>query len=168
MRIFGGVESVLERANRQTAIVADDDPVIRAILRSALIGIGLDVRLACHGHEAVGLAGRVSATLVLLDLTMPGLDGMAACARIRGLPGYEAVPIIVLTGKHDAPAKAAATAAGATLFLTKPFQPAALLQALSGFCEISQTDRVAIARGAAEARMIARPSPAGVDQRTWR
>lgn len=159
---------MLERTGRQTAIVADDDPVIRAILRSALVSMGLDVRLACHGHEAVGLAGRIPATLVLLDLSMPGLDGMSACARIRSLPGYETVPIIVLTGKHDAPAKEAAAAAGATLFLTKPFQPAALLQALSGFCQISHTDRVAIARGAAEARMIARPSPAGADQRIWR
>jgi two-component system, sensor histidine kinase and response regulator len=159
---------VLERVNRQTAIVADDDPVIRAILRSVLVGIGLDVRLACHGHEAVGLAGRVPATLVLLDLSMPGLDGAAACARIRGLPGYESVPVIVLTGKDDAPAKAAAKAAGATLFLTKPFQPATLLQTLSGFCQISGTDRVAIARGAAQARMIARPGMAGVDQGIWR
>ena len=159
---------MLAQTERQTAIVADDDPVIRAILRAALVGIGLDVRLACHGHEAVGLAGRVPATLVLLDLAMPGLDGVAACTRIRALPGYEAVPIVMLTGKDAGVAKAAAKAAGATLFLTKPFQPATLLQTLSRFCQMSGPDRVAIARAAAQARIIARPGAAAVDQGIWR
>lgn len=158
----------MERSSRQTAIVVDDDPMIRAILRSTLSSIGLDVQLASHGYEAVSLAARKQATLVLLDLAMPGLDGIATCARIRELPGYGEAPIVVLSAKVDQRSATAAKAAGATMVLAKPFQPAALLQALSPFCAISGTERTAIARGATQARNISRPPPASADQRTWR
>lgn len=155
-------------ADVQTAIVADDDPMIRSILRSALTTIGLEVQLASHGYEAVSLASRTRATLILLDLAMPGLDGIAACARIRALPDYERVPVVVLTAKSDPRAAEAARAAGANLVLTKPFQPAALLQAIAPFCRFSRTERTAIARGASQAQMIRHPKPANLDQRTWR
>lgn len=153
---------------QQTAIVADDDVMIRAILRSALTSIGLDVRLASHGYEAVAMAGRHPATLILLDLAMPGLDGVSACAQIRALPGYAKVPIIVLTSAINPIITEAALEAGATRVLQKPFQPASLLQVLSGYCQISSTARSAIARSADQARTIAAPPPAGRDQRIWR
>jgi CheY-like chemotaxis protein len=156
------------RTDQQIAIVVDDDAMIRAILRSTLTSIGLDVRLACHGYEAVSLAGRVQAMLVLLDLAMPGLDGISACTQIRQLPGYEQVPIVVLTAALNPLATEVAKEAGATLVLRKPFQPASLLQALSTYCHISNTARSAIARSAVQARSIAKPPPAGLDQRTWR
>jgi CheY-like chemotaxis protein len=156
------------RADQQTAIVVDDDAMIRAILRSTLSSIGLDVRLASHGYEAVNLAGRVQAMLVLLDLAMPGLDGVSACAQIRQLPGYAQIPIVVLTATLNPLATQIAKEAGATLVLRKPFQPASLLQSLSTYCHISHTERGAIARSAVQARSIAKPPPAGLDQRTWR
>ena len=159
---------MLQRPDRQTAIVVDDDAMIRAILRSTLTGIGLDVHLASHGYEAVGLAGRIQATLMLLDLAMPGLDGVSACSQIRALPGYDAVPIIVLTAALNPLIGEAAMEAGATMVLRKPFQPASLLQALSPYCHISNSARTAIARSANQARSIATPKPASLDQRTWR
>jgi CheY-like chemotaxis protein len=161
-------QAMTQQADRQTAIVADDDAMIRSILRSALGSIGLEVCLASHGYEAVGLAGRTRATLVMLDLAMPGLDGISACQQIRRLPGYESVPIIVLTAKLNPLVAQAATDAGATLVLSKPFQPASLLQSLAPYCHISSSTRTAIARGATQARTIARPPPAGIDQRIWR
>ena len=159
---------MLQRPGQQTAIVVDDDAMIRSILRSTLTSIGLDVHLASHGYEAVGLAGRMRATLILLDLAMPGLDGVSACAQIRALPGYGAVPIIVLTAALNPVITQAAMDAGATKVLRKPFQPASLLQELSAFCDISALERSAIARGANQARNIATPMAAGMDQRTWR
>jgi CheY-like chemotaxis protein len=159
---------MLQRQDRQTAIVVDDDAMIRAILRSTLSSIGLDVHLASHGYEAVGLAGRIHATLMLLDLAMPGLDGVSACAQIRALPGYDTVPIIVLTAALNPLIGQAAMEAGATMVLRKPFQPASLLQTLSPYCQISDTARTAIERGANQARSIASPLHAGLDQRIWR
>jgi CheY-like chemotaxis protein len=159
---------MLQRPDRQTAIVVDDDAMIRAILRSTLSSIGLDVHLASHGYEAVGLAGRLQATLMLLDLAMPGLDGVSACSQIRALPGYDAVPIIVLTAALNPLIGQAAMEAGATMVLRKPFQPASLLQTLSPYCQISNSARTAIARSASQARSIATPPRTGFDQRIWR
>jgi len=159
---------MLQQTDRQIAIVVDDDAMIRAILRSTLSSIGLDVQLACHGYEAVSLASRIHAALILLDLAMPGLDGVSACAQIRGLPGYERVPIIVLTAKLNPLVTQAAMDAGATLVLGKPFQPASLLQSLATYCNISDTARTAIARGATRARTIATPRQSHMDQRIWR
>ena len=153
---------------RQTAIVVDDDAMIRAILRSALGSLGLDVQLACHGYEAVSLASRVNAMLILLDLAMPGLDGVSACAQIRALPGYAQVPIVVLTATLNPLAETIALEAGVTMVLHKPFQPATLLQKLAGYCNISRTARSALAQSAIQARSIASPPPPSIDQRIWR
>lgn len=114
------------------------------------------------------MAGRYPAALILLDLAMPGLDGVSACSQIRALPGYAKVPIIVLTAAINPIITNAALEAGATRVLQKPFQPASLLQVLSGYCRISSATRLAIARSANQARTIATPPPAGRDQRTWR
>jgi CheY-like chemotaxis protein len=159
---------MLQRPDRQTAIVVDDDAMIRAILRSTLSSIGLDVHLASHGYEAVGLAGRLNATLMLLDLAMPGLDGVSACSQIRALPGYDSVPIIVLTAALNPLIGQAALDAGATMVLRKPFQPASLLQTLSPYCQISSAARTAIARSASQARSITAPLQTNRDQRIWR
>lgn len=99
---------------------------------------------------------------------MPGLDGVSACSQIRALPGYDAVPIIVLTAALNPLIGQAAMEAGATMVLRKPFQPASLLQTLSPYCQISNSARTAIARSASQARSIATPPRAGFDQRIWR
>ncbi len=120
-----------EPAPIERAIVVDDDPVIRGILRSTLAGIGLGVHLATDGTEAIAMASRLKVGLFMLDLQMPGTNGLETCRHLRTLPAYARTPIIVLTG-HDGPrTQAAALAAGATMFLTKPFKPAALLQTLA-------------------------------------
>ena len=117
----------------ERAVVVDDDPVIRGILRSTLAGIGLGVHLAADGAAAIALAQRWRAGLFMLDLQMPGANGLQICRRLRGLPGYQDTPIIILTGHDGARTHAAALAAGASMFLTKPFKPTALLQALAPF-----------------------------------
>lgn len=159
---------MLDQADKQTAIVVDDDAMIRSILRSTLTGLGLEVHVASHGYEALSLAARVPATLILLDLAMPGLDGVSACAQIRKLRGYERVPIIVLTAKLDKLVTQAAMDAGATLVLGKPFQPASLLQSLAPYCKISSTARSAIAHGATQARSLVTPKPNSAGPRIWR
>jgi CheY-like chemotaxis protein len=114
-------------------IVADDDPLIRRILQAQLDALDQDVLLAHNGLEAVTLASRSLASLIILDIGMPKMDGINACARIRELPGYALTPIVMLTFNDTATAKAAASRAGATMFLAKPFGSAALMLALSRF-----------------------------------
>ena len=113
------------------AIIAENDVSMRALLRSVLGGTALQVFLAVDGAEAVALARQFTARLVLLDIGMPHLNGLQACHAIRKLPGYAAVPIIMLTAYDDPRMRAAAQDVGATLFLAKPLRPDVLLARLS-------------------------------------
>jgi len=136
-------------------IVADNDMVIRGILRSILIGVGQEVHLAVSGEEAVAIASRMQARLVLLDLDMPKLNGLLACERLRALAGYASTPIVILTAYDGEDARRDAARAGATLFLVKPFQPAALLASLSPYLDIDTGTREAVTRAARRTRQIA-------------
>ncbi|MEJ0019231.1 MAG: response regulator [Acetobacteraceae bacterium] len=122
---------MLHPTRPRDVIVADNDSMIRGILRTVLEGVGFFVLQMGDGAEAVNKAARIRAQLVLLDYRMPKLDGVAACAEIRRLPDYADVPIIMLTAYDDAVARATAEAAGVTAFLTKPFRPVDLLRAIA-------------------------------------
>ena len=87
--------------------------------------------LCVDGLEAVELASQTLATLVLLDLRMPKMDGIEACQQIRALPRYATVPIVILTVFDGDGMKRRALRAGATAFLGKPFSRAVLLAALT-------------------------------------
>jgi DNA-binding response OmpR family regulator len=114
-------------------IVADDDPMIRDVLRATLEAIDQHVFLANDGLAAVILASKTQASLVMLDVEMPKLDGFLACAQIRRLHGYADTPIVMLTIDDTERAQQAAARAGATMFLVKPFGSAALMLTLSRF-----------------------------------
>jgi CheY-like chemotaxis protein len=114
----------------ETVIVADNDSMMRGLLRTALEQPKRAILLCVDGLEAVELASQTLATLVLLDLRMPKLDGIEACQQIRALPRYATVPIAILTVFDGEGMKRRALRAGATIFLGKPFSRAALLTAL--------------------------------------
>ena len=78
-------------------IVADNDYIVRGILRSILEREGFTVLQAVDGLEAIDYAMRVHARLVILDYKMPQAGRFGACAQIRHLPGYADTPIAVLT-----------------------------------------------------------------------
>jgi len=135
-------------ATAQDVIVADNDYTIRDILRSLLDRFGLNVIPAEDGLEAIDYASRTRARLVILDLKMPKLDGFAACARIRHLPGYLDVPIAILSAFDSAATRQAARNAGATRFLSKPFRPIELLRSVRDL--LGETPADGTLRGLAE------------------
>jgi two-component system, chemotaxis family, chemotaxis protein CheY len=112
-------------------IVADNDSIIRGILRSVLEAEGFTVLSAVNGVEAIDLAMRTRARLIILDYKMPRLDGVTSCAEIRALDGYAEVPILILTAFDDAAIRQKAERAGATAFLAKPFTPVDLLRTIA-------------------------------------
>jgi CheY-like chemotaxis protein len=112
-------------------IVADNDNLIRGVVRSILEHSGLRVFLACDGIEAVDYAKRMVGLLVILDLHMPKLNGLCACEAIRQLPGYACVPIVILTAYDDMLMRLAAARAGATVFFAKPFTATDLLAGIT-------------------------------------
>jgi DNA-binding response OmpR family regulator len=124
----------LETPSKPTGIIiADDDPLIRNVLRAKLEEVGQDVFLAHNGLEAVSLTSRIQASLIILDVRMPKMDGLLTCAQIRRVPGFASTPIVMLTFDDSPRTQAAASRAGATTFLVKPFSTASLMLALSKF-----------------------------------
>jgi two-component system response regulator RpfG len=105
-----------------TVMVVDDQSTGRAILEQVVRS--LDERVAVEGFarplDAVIWATRHVADLVLVDYMMPDMDGVEFVKRLRALPGYEHVPIVMVTVHDDRRVRYAALDAGVTDFLTKP------------------------------------------------
>jgi two-component system KDP operon response regulator KdpE len=99
-------------------LVVDDDRALARALRITLTARGYEVATAADGTTALAAASRTPPDLVILDLGLPDLDGVAV---IEGLRGWSAAPVIVLSARHAEPAKVAALDAGADDFVTKPF-----------------------------------------------
>ncbi len=151
-----------EGADASGVIIADDDGMIRDVLRSKLAAIGQTVFLASDGLEAVALAAQVKAALIIMDLIMPRLNGLLACERIRKLPNHGHTPIVVLTSAHGDDVEAAAARIGATTFLTKPFRSAQVLHELARFLPIDEATRGEINRSFDRAVEIAASRPGGL------
>ncbi len=105
-------------------LVVDDEPQIRRIMRTELTSAGYEVDDAKTGEEALGKLREFRPDLVLLDINMPGMGGLAACRAIRGDAN---VALIMLTVNNTEAAKVEALDAGADDFVTKPFSTPELL-----------------------------------------
>ena len=105
-------------------LVVDDEPQIRRIMRTTLTGAGYEVDDAKTGEEALVKVREFRPDLVLLDINMPGMGGLAACRAIRADTN---VAIIMLTVHNTEAAKVEALDAGADDFVTKPFSTPELL-----------------------------------------
>ncbi len=105
-------------------LVVDDQPQIRRIMRTALIGAGYEVDDARTGEEGLDKVRAFHPDLVLLDINMPGMGGLAACRAIRADAG---IAIIMLTVRDSESDKIEALDAGADDYVTKPFSTPELL-----------------------------------------
>jgi two-component system, OmpR family, response regulator MprA len=106
-------------ADRDRVLVVDDDPPLRRMLARTLIAEGYDVTVAADGGAALLEAERAAPDVIVLDVAMPALDGLAVCRRLRskGLP----TPILMLTARDAVPDRVAGLEAGADDYLVKPF-----------------------------------------------
>lgn len=121
-------------------LVADDDAYMLAIMIRTLKKNGYDLIEAQDGQEAVDLFVRCNPDMVLLDVSMPVMDGFVACATIRKLPGGACVPILMLTGLSDDQSVDEAFAVGANDYVTKPIHWAVLRQRIRLFMERRQAE----------------------------
>ena len=108
-------------------LVVDDEPQILRALRINLAARSYDVVTAADGQQALAAAAKALPDIVLLDLGLPDMDGVDV---IRGLRGWTAVPIIILSGRSQSAAKVDALDAGADDYVTKPFNIDELLARL--------------------------------------
>jgi CheY-like chemotaxis protein len=129
-----------EQAFRQAHIlIADDVPVNRELVRAMLEPMGHTFEEAEDGTDAVRAAMQRSFDLILMDMQMPGMDGMAATRAIRAsskLNKY--TPIVALTANVLPPQIAACHAAGMDDHIAKPISPLDLLEKVTHWCEVDR------------------------------
>jgi len=102
-------------------LLADDEPDLVWALRHSLSGEGYEVLTACNGVEALTIARRHHPDLVILDITMPGLDGLQVCQRLRQDSALSTVPILFLTVRSAIEDKITGLDEGGDDYLVKPF-----------------------------------------------
>lgn len=109
---------------RRTALVVEDDDQIVHILRFILEREGFEVSAALDGRSARELIATLAPpSLVTLDVMLPHVDGFELLARIRATPGWESVPVVLLTALSQEKDVVRALDAGASDYLVKPFKP---------------------------------------------
>lgn len=106
-----------------TILIVDDEKDIVDLLSYNLAKAGYRVEKAYDGAEALRLAQARAPQLVILDLMLPGMDGLEVCRRMRGEARMRSVPILMLTAKSEETDKVVGLEVGADDYLTKPFSP---------------------------------------------
>lgn len=122
------VPAVLVAGVRRRIVIVDDDPIVRRLLRSMLPSESFDVLEASDGDAALRLVDGAEASLVVLDWHLPGRTGSEVLAMSK--QRSPALPVLVLTAEQDPEQRNRATQLGADVFLTKPFSPSELLEAI--------------------------------------
>ena len=113
----------------RTILIVDDDAAVRRLIATTLEDVsGYRLEEASNGAEAVEQAVDSRPEIVFLDVERPRLTGIAAGRRLRSDPAPAGATIVMLTGASGPQAESGAMAAGADLFLTKPFSPLHLLR----------------------------------------
>ncbi|HUI95536.1 MAG TPA: response regulator [Xanthobacteraceae bacterium] len=105
----------------------DDSPSVRQMIKLTLSAAGYEVVEAGDGAEGLAKAQATPVQMVITDLNMPNMNGLAFIGALRKLSAYRGVPIILLTTESAPEMKAAGKNAGATGWITKPFQQDQLL-----------------------------------------
>ncbi len=115
------------RSGASRILVVDDEPHIRRVLSAILGNRGYDVLVASDGEEGFAIFETGTVDLVILDLMMPGANGLEILAKIRSHSTRPDIPVIILTAKGQDADREAALAGGVDDFLTKPFSPKKLI-----------------------------------------
>jgi two-component system NtrC family sensor kinase len=127
-----------------TLLVVDDDEGARESLREILAGGPHRVVVAADAPRALRLLHRESCDLILLDVEMPGIDGLALCRLLRAQPATKRLPILVVSARDDEERKVAAFAAGADDFVSKSAPRGELLSRVSAHLEAARRERALV------------------------
>ncbi|CDN50334.1 MULTISPECIES: response regulator [Neorhizobium] len=109
-------------------LTVDDSASIRLTTRVALSNAGYQITEAVDGMDGIAKLSASQFDLIVTDLNMPNMDGLTMIRELRKMPAHMGVPVIFLTTESDNDIKQEAKAAGATGWLTKPFDPESLVK----------------------------------------
>jgi two-component system, chemotaxis family, chemotaxis protein CheY len=118
----------------KTVMIIDDSGSFRTVVKLALQKAGYGVVEAVDGKDAVGKLNGQKLNLIVCDVNMPNMDGLTFLRHIKGTGAYKFTPVIMLTTESQESKKAEGKAAGARAWITKPFQPSTLVDAVNKLC----------------------------------
>jgi CheY-like chemotaxis protein len=108
-------------------LIVDDEPHMLRVTELSIKKGGYDIVIGRNGREAVELAGREKPGLIVMDVSMPEMDGLTALQHLKANPETAPIPVIMLTVRGQAMTRHQAEQSGAAVYLTKPFSPSQLL-----------------------------------------
>jgi two-component system chemotaxis response regulator CheY len=111
----------------KTIMIVDDSASLRQVVGIALRGAGYQVIEAADGQDALGKLGGERVHMILSDVNMPNMDGIAFVKALKALPSYRFTPVAMLTTENASAKMQAGKDAGAKAWVTKPFKPEQLL-----------------------------------------
>lgn len=116
---------------KKTILIIDDSAPLRMVLNELLVNAGFDTLQAADGAAALQQLDGRKVHLLICDLYMPDLDGLTLLQQIRTLPAYRFTPVIMLSTEKSEDFKDKAYYAGAKAWVTKPFSPQQMLNAVA-------------------------------------
>lgn len=117
--------------NNKTIMVVDDNPDIITIVKTILEGKGFTVMSALSGPECLDLLKSQKPDLIILDIMMPEMDGLEVLTRIKGMPEFTNVPVVLLTAKVQYEDVLGGYKLGADYYITKPFTSTQLINGIN-------------------------------------
>lgn len=114
-------------------LIIDDSTTTRAVVKVYLSGHQLEFLEANNGQDGLHLARQHAPDAIIIDLKMPGMDGMTFCRKVRAEATIKSIPIILITGSKGAEVRTEALKAGASVFLTKPIDVPTLAKVILSY-----------------------------------
>jgi twitching motility two-component system response regulator PilG len=111
----------------KTLLLVEDSFTIQKLVESTFTSAGYQVAVANHAREGIAKLSAVSPNIVLADASMPEMDGFQLCQAIRSTPGFERIPVLLLTSRFAAYDEVQGQRSGVTGYLAKPFDSYSLL-----------------------------------------
>jgi len=118
----------------KTIMIVDDSASMRRVVGIALKGAGYDVIEGCDGKDALSKLKGQKVHMIISDVNMPVMDGIAFLKAVKQMPAYKFTPVIMLTTESAEEKKREGQAAGARAWVVKPFQPEQLVSAVQRLC----------------------------------
>lgn len=125
------------RSQKPTILAVDDCIFVQELIKEVLGG-DYHILVASNAAEALSIIYQQPVAMLLLDVCMPGIDGLDLCRTLRSLPQFAELPIIMITAKDTVFDKVQGRLAGATAYLTKPFELTLLKQLCDKFIKYEQ------------------------------